>query len=132
MNEHAKVASRTSTVNSDGSFYTEAQQKASAIIDSGASSHMVNDSAIIKNPRQSSASVNTAGKEELKAEHEGDMYVTLGETSSPTNLHDVLYVLALSENLISVLELCDACYRVLFTKHNCNVYYNTKLISKGF
>ncbi|KAG9453992.1 hypothetical protein H6P81_006896 [Aristolochia fimbriata] len=88
------------------------------IIDSGASNHMSSDlSLFVSTSSSASASFSpicTDDGSQLSVSHVGSIC-----TPSSIHLSDVLYAPQLSLNLISVGQLCDLGFQVLFTSSGC-------------
>jgi len=103
-----------------------------AIVDSGASRHMVKDKSLfVKKTRAVKTHVTTAGSETLQARGEGECIVQLGNTNSCTKLTEVLQVPGIHMNLISVGRLCDDGCNVMFTKDGVYISRAGKVIGTG-
>ena len=103
-----------------------------AIVDSGATVHMVKDDRLIKSSRRKvSTEIATAGKSSIKAEIEGKARVRLTGGKRSVEMSRVLCVPELRDNLLSVGGLCDDGHKVLFTKHGCTVWHGTSVVGRG-
>ena len=111
---------------------TERRSRDHAILDSGATSHMLKDDSLMIHKNESSARINTASNKSLTAESRGSAPIHLGKGMARMQLKDVLYVPEITANLLSIAKLCDAGFKILFTKERCNVYKKRSLIGYGY
>lgn len=63
----------------------------------------------------------TAGNEKMKATAKARATVQFGDHGSVLELDKTIHLPCISEDLLSVSQLCDAGYRVEFTKKFCTV-----------
>ena len=103
-----------------------------AIVDSGATVHMVKDHRLIKSSRRKvSTEIATAGKSSIKAEIEGKARVRLTGGKRSVIMNRILCVPELRDDLLSVGGLCDDGNKILFTKHGCTVLKGTSVLRRG-
>ena len=83
------------------------------IVDSGAMVHRTNTSALYEEPKLTpDTSKSTVNGAYILAICEGSSTVRFGSRKSGMNLNRILYVPQISEDLISVSQICDAGYHV--------------------
>jgi transposase InsO family protein len=100
--------------------------KINAILDSGASSHMFYNSNIINFTEKINTEIKCANAENLVAQARGTI------NTNTFKLEDVLYVPAISRNLISVSAITDHGASVLFTENKVTVSKNNLIILTGY
>lgn len=104
--EHTMLASAYSA-SSTGDF----------IIDSGATNHMSCDPSLVEDTTSKRCAISIANGESLSSESLGKVFL-----SSNIRLDKVLYVPSLSNNLISVSQMTEKGYVVIFHKTYCKIY----------
>ncbi|SOV01195.1 uncharacterized protein UDID_17597 [Ustilago sp. UG-2017a] len=92
------------------------------IIDSGATHHMVNDERMLLTSTNKVGQISTAGDEKLQVKAIGDASLRVGEAT--IQLLDVLYVLKLNANLLSVQGLIENGARVIFDEFGTTIKQN--------
>ncbi len=103
-----------------------------AIVDSGATLHMIKNDRIITSLRKKmSTDIITAGKSSVKANLEGGTKVLLTGGASSVDITRVLCVPDLRYNLLSVGGLCNDGHTVMFTKNTCTVLNDTTIAGRG-
>lgn len=87
------------------------------IVDSGASAHMVNDDKLVEDRRQNLCNISVANGQTITSNFIGKISI------SPTVcLSNVLVVPNLSNNLISVSQMTNEGYVVVFNNDGCNIF----------
>ena len=81
-------------------------------MDSGATSHMVQDLKLLRNKGAEEHTIATAGDAVLKSEVGGTMNVSMGDGMPTMALSHALNVPKVKDNLMSVSALCDEGMRV--------------------
>ncbi|KAJ1602586.1 hypothetical protein NDA14_006778 [Ustilago hordei] len=92
------------------------------IIDSGATHHMVNDERMLLTSTNKVGQISTAGDEKLQVKAIGDASLRVGEAT--IQLLDVLYVLKLNANLLSIQGLIENGARVIFDEFGTTIKQN--------
>lgn len=96
-------------------------------LDSGATSHMTNDSSLLEDVRKSNTAVGLADGNRITAEGVGTgRFRLLNENDRHiiVKLRQVFHVPALAANLLSISRLTDEGCSVMFTKTECKVQKN--------
>lgn len=93
------------------------------VLDSGATTHMCADSDLVRDTTQNKCSIYMANGEQLSSERLGKVNLT-----SCISLDKVLLVPSLSNNLMSVSQVTDKGYVVVFDKDLCKIYDQCKVI----
>lgn len=96
------------------------------VVDSGSSSHMVNDETLLSNICKSETNISVA-KQNTSISSTGIGCVVNGECI----LNNVLYVPELSKNLLSVNSITENAGEVLFTKDKVVISKNKEIILEG-
>lgn len=92
-----------------------------ALMDSGATSHMVQDLNLLRNKGAEKRTIATAGDAVLKSEVGGTMKISMGDGMPTMALSHALHVPKVKDNLMSVSALCDEGMRVTFDKASCKI-----------
>ena len=100
------------------------------IVDSGASRHMcgTHTSAMINTIRSKIKYITTANYNKLAVECQGEVRLPIGKNKTML-MRDVLYVPALTSNLLSVSVLTNHGYKVEFTGDTCSIVNNNGVIN---
>jgi hypothetical protein len=91
------------------------------VVDSGASQHMIANKELLQEPRGKHSIVYVANGNKLHSNCTGRVLL-----ASNINLNNVLHVPDLSSNLLSVSQITDKGYTVVFTKDHCKVFDDIK------
>ena len=89
------------------------------MIDSGATSHIINSDQKLKNQQPKEVQILAADKQIIKSKSMCDFEFSLGDTK--ISIRDILYVPELSRNLISVAQLTDNGYGIYFDKSGVEI-----------
>lgn len=103
------------------SSFLATSQSTGLIVDSGSSSHMCNNANLLCNLKTNRIEITCADKgTKLESSGVGDMHVSINGFTK--TLNNVLYVPQLSENLLSVSNLCNEGLVVVFKDDGCFIY----------
>lgn len=101
------------------------------IVDSGCSSHMMNDKKHLKDFRQSVGQVCVANNNKIDCVGRGNITLLLNKKVK-CNISDIMYVPLLSTNLLSVAKITEKGHQVVFDKTECNIFNSRgKCIANG-
>lgn len=98
------------------------------LLDSGATSHVVNNANLLSNINtQQSSKIDVANGDKETVHGKGTCFIPFVNNKgdvTKTTLTDVLYAPQITGNMLSVSKLCAADYKVCFTKSACEIYDN--------
>ena len=112
-------------------FERTRKESSYALLDSGATSHMVQDVNLLHRKCEDNRTITTAAKTVLQSKNVGTMRIRMGDGMPMIHLQNTLHVPGISENLMSVSALCDAGMNVFFNGDVCEITKNDEVIGKG-
>ncbi|XP_029711560.1 uncharacterized protein LOC115256752 [Aedes albopictus] len=104
------------------------------IFDSGTSSHMCREKAILKEAEEVSDSVIVANNMETPVVAKGNVVIKadLSDATEVLDVSEVLCIPELAMNLLSVHKICSRGHQVVFSKDVCEVFDQTgRIVAVG-